>query len=69
MIHNKDLLKSLRVVQINTKKKSVSGAPKLYVLKEINCGCVFCYLSSSFFLVGDKISSDHLKDAITPLLK
>ena len=41
----------------------------LYVLQENKINFVFCSLSYAFYLIGDKISSDHYEDEITPLLK
>ena len=38
-------------------RKSVPGAPKLYVFQENKSACVLYSLSSTFFFVGDKIDS------------
>ena len=49
--------------------KLVPGAPELYVFKKINSVCIFCSLSSEFFFIGDRVSADQFKYAISPLLK
>ena len=50
-------------------KISVPGAPKLYFLQENKSACLFCSLSSAFYLIGYKISDNCFKDEITPSLK
>ena len=46
--------------------KPVTGALKLYVLKDNKSACVFCSLSYSFLFVCDKVAADHFKDEIIP---
>ena len=41
----------------------------MYILHENKSACVFCSLSSTFFLIVDKIAADLFKDGITTYLK
>ena len=54
------------LTKVDKIKKSVPGAPKFYVLQESKIACVFCSFSFSFFLVGDKISTDKKKIKFYP---
>ena len=69
MSQKTDPLEYLLEIKRHVINKILSGAPKLYVLQENNSACVLFSLSTVFDLIGDKISVDCFKDAITPSLK
>ena len=50
-------------------KKWGPDATKLYILQENKSVCAFCSLLYALLLICDKISADHFKDEMTPLIK